>query len=621
MFSPSSTSVRSGVRRLPLALCACAVLLAACKEGNEPEDQPSTVPGPSATPPTEVRGAATPDDGQWLMASKDYANTRFSGLAQITAQNVASLKLAWTFTTGNTRGHEGAPLVVGNTMYVVTPFPNFLYALDLTRQGEVKWSYRPPFERSAPGVACCDLVNRGAAYADGRLFYVTLDNQAVAVDAATGREVWRVKLGDINRGETMTMAPLVVKGKVIVGNAGGEMGVRGWVQALDAGTGRTVWKAYNTGPDPDVLIGPGFRPFYASDRGNNLGVTTWPPDMWKTGGATVWGWVSYDPRLDLIYYGTGNPGPWNPAQRPGDNKWSAGIFARDPDDGQARWFYQWAPHDLFDYDGINENILVDLPIGGRTVQALLRAERNGYVYVMDRGTGQVLSADPYVYITSTKGVDLKSGRLQYASEKEPRIGEVTREICPAAPGAKDWQPAAWSPRTRLLYMPHQNLCMDWESVEANYIAGTPFVGANVRFYGGPGGHRGEFTAWDPVGRRAVWKLRERFPVWSGALATAGDVVFYGTMDRWFKAVDARTGRLLWQFRTGSGIIGQPITFRGPDGKQYVAIFDGVGGWSGAVVSGDLSPQDPTAGGGFVGAMQDLPQYTSKGGTLYVFSLP
>ena len=217
-------------------------------------------------------------------------------------------------------------------------------------------------------------------------------------------------------------------------------------------------------------------------------------------------------------------------------------------------------------------------------------------------------------------MDLKTGRLQYDPAKEPVLGTVVRDICPAAPGAKDWQPASWSPRTGLLYIPHQNLCMDWESVEANYIAGTPYVGANVRYYAGPGGHRGEVTAWDPVAGRAAWKRRERFPVWSGTLATAGDVVFYGTMDRWFRAVDARTGKLLWQFRTGSGIIGQPVTFRGPDGRQYVAIFDGVGGWAGGVVSADHSPRDPTAGGGFVGTMHDLPQYTSKGGTLYVFSL-
>ena len=465
-------------------------------------------------------------------------------------------------------------------MYVVTPYPNYLYALDLTKPGApMKWKYDPKPAASAQGVACCDLVNRGAAYSNGKIFYNTLDCQTVAVDAATGQELWKTKLGDINLGETMTMAPLVVKDKVLVGNSGGEFGVRGWLAALDAGTG----------PDSEVLIGPNFKPFYSQDRGKDLGVTTWPPDMWKIGGGTVWGWISYDAEMNLIYYGTANPGPWNSDQRPGDNKWTAGIFARNPDTGEAIWFYQWSPHDLFDYDGINENILVDLPINGQTRKVLIRPERNGYVYVLDRTTGEVLSANAYVYVTSTKGVDLKTGQLIYAEDKKPVMGKVTREVCPVSPGAKDWQPAAFSPKTGLLYIPHQNLCMDYEGVEANYIAGTPYVGANVKMYAGPGGHRGEFTAWDPLAGKAVWKIREDFPVWSGAAVTAGDVVFYGTMEGWFKAVHARTGEVLWEFKAGAGIIGQPITYLGPDGKQYVAILSGVGGWPGAIVSAGWTP--------------------------------
>jgi lanthanide-dependent methanol dehydrogenase len=412
-----------------------------------------------------------------------------------------------------------------------------------------------------------------------------------------------------------------VKGKVLVGNSGGEMGVRGWLTALDAASGEVAWRAYSTGPDEDVLIGPDFQPYYEQDRGPNLGMTTWPSNAWMTGGGTVWGWISYDAELDLIFYGTGNPGPWNPEQRPGSNKWTAGIFARDPDDGQARWFYQWSPHDVHDYDGVNENVLLELPIAGQMRKVIVRPERNGYMYVLDRATGQVLSADPFVHITSSTGVDLETGLYHPTPEKAPRLGTVIRDICPAAPGAKDWQPSAFSPQTGLLYIPHNNLCMDFEAMEANYIAGTPYVGASVVMRAGPGGHRGEFTAWDPVNRRAVWKIQERFPVWSGALVTAGGIAFYGTMEGWFKAVDARTGQLLWQFKTSSGIIGQPITYRGPDGKQYVAIFAGVGGWPGAIVAGDLAPEDSTAALGFVGAMSDLPQYTEADGTLYVFALP
>ena len=239
---------------------------------------------------------AAAEDGQWLMAAKDYANTRYSALDQINTGNVGNLREAWSFSTGATNGHEAAPLVVGDTMYVVTPFPNMLYALDLKNGGTLKWSYDPKASPAAKGVACCDVVNRGAAYWNGRIYYNTLDDHTVAVDAATGKEVWKTKLGEFTNGETMTMAPVVVKNKVLVGNSGGEMGVRGWLTALDADSGRISWRAYSTGPDKDVLIGPNFKPFYASDRGTDLGVKSWPPDQWKIGGGGVWGWISTIPK-------------------------------------------------------------------------------------------------------------------------------------------------------------------------------------------------------------------------------------------------------------------------------------------------------------------------------------
>jgi PQQ-dependent dehydrogenase (methanol/ethanol family) len=506
-------------------------------------------------------------------------------------------------------------------MYIVTPYPNIVYALDLSKpEAAVKWKYEPKPAAAAQGVACCDVVNRGAAYADGKIVFNTLDVHTIALDAVSGKEIWKTKLGEINKGETMTMAPLIVKNKVLVGNSGGEMGVRGWLTALDLDSGKIVWRAYSTGPDKDVLIGPNFKPFYKMDQEKDLGVQSWPPEAWKIGGGTVWGWISYDPELNLIYYGTGNPGPWNPEQRPGDNKWTSAIFARNPDTGQAAWAYQFSPHDEHDYDAVNENILLDLPIKGEARKVLVRPERNGYVYVMDRVTGEVLSATPFVHLSTSKGVDLKSGRLIYNELTRPQLGKVVRGICPASPGAKDWQPSAYSPRTGFLYIPHQNLCMDIEAMEANYIAGTPYLGAEARIYAGPGGYRGEFTPWDPVNARRLWSIKEKFPVWSGALATSGDVVFYGTMDRWFKAVHARTGELLWQFEVDSGIIGQPVTYRGPDGKQYVAILAGVGGWAGAIVATGLDPRDASAGLGIANAMKDLPQHTKKGGRLYVFAL-
>jgi lanthanide-dependent methanol dehydrogenase len=575
----------------------------------------------SGAPPAVSNDPLPGDDGNWVRPGKDYQGTRFSGLTEITGANASQLRVVTSFSTGNIRGHEAAPIVADNMMFIVTPYPNIVYALDLTKPGfPLKWVYHPKPASAAQGVACCDVVNRGGVYDGGRFFFNTLDAYTIALDARTGKEVWRTQVGDINHGETVTMAPLVVKGRVLVGNSGGEMGVRGWIKALDVGSGKVLWTAYNTGPDKDVLIGPSFKAFYPKDQGKDLGVATWPADAWKIGGGNVWGWITYDPELDLIYHGTGNPGPWNPDVRPGANKWSVTQFARRPMNGEAVWAYQTVDHDQHDYDGINESIVVDLDWKGTKRKVLLRPERNGYVYVIDRGTGEVLSAEPFGFINTTSGVDLKTGEIKVNHEKDPQVGKVVRDICPAAPGAKDWQPAAYSPRTGMLYIPHQNLCMDEEGLEANYIEGTPYVGMNVKMVAGRGGHRGEFDAWNPLTGKKVWSIKEDLPVWSGALVTAGDVAFYGTMDGWFKAVDAKTGAPLWQFKTGSGIIGQPMSFRGPDGHQYVAILSGVGGWAGAIMLG-LDPRDSTAALGFVNAMKDLPNKTTLGGMLYVFGLP
>jgi PQQ-dependent dehydrogenase (methanol/ethanol family) len=560
--------------------------------------------------------------GQWPSPAGDAANTRYSTLKDINSTNVGTLKVAFTFATGTLRGQEAAPVVAGDSMYIVAPYPNVLFALDLKQPGApMRWKFEPRPSSSSQGVACCDPVNRGATVAEGSVFFNTLDGQTLAIEASTGKEQWRARLGDITKGETMTMAPLYVKGKVLVGNSGGEFGVRGWLTALDAKTGKVIWRAYSTGPDRDVLIGPEFKPFYAQERGADLGVHSWPPGAWQRGGGTVWGWISYDPALNLIYYGTANPGPWNPDQRPGDNKWTAGVFARDPDSGAARWFYQFNPHDLYDYDGVNENVLIDLDVGGRMRQVLAHPDRNGYLYVIDRTNGEVISANPFVHVNTIDSIDLKTGRPHNVPEKKPVVGQVVRNICPHAGGGKDWQPSAYSPETRLLYIPHQNLCQDEEVTNANYIAGTPYVGANVKMYAGEGGHRGVFTAWDVAAGRSRWEVKENFPVWSGALATAGGLVFYGTMDGWFKALDANSGELRWQFKTSSGVIGQPVTYRAPDGKQYVAVLAGIGGWAGAVVSGDLDTRDASAGNGWAAAVGDLPQHTQKGGTLYVFALP
>jgi lanthanide-dependent methanol dehydrogenase len=602
------------------ALMACALTLTcACRDHQKRSSA-------SATPALSARLLPQPADAgvknEWPMATGDHRNLRFSQLAEVSSANVGTLRVAWKYETGYQRGQEAAPIVVGTSMYVVMPYPNEVLAFDLTQPGAPpKWRYAPKPSPAAQGVACCDVVNRGAAYAGNRLFFNTLDAHTIALDAETGTELWRTKLGDINKGETMTMAPMVVKDRVLVGNSGGELGVRGWLAALETETGKVAWRAYSTGPDREVLIGPSFRPFYAQDRGPDLGVTSWPPERWKIGGGTVWGFLAYDEALDLVYHGTANPGPWNPQLRTGDNKWTAGVFARRPQTGEAVWFYQWSPHDAFDYDGVNENVLIDLEIAGRRRTTLVHADRNGYVYVLDRATGEVLSATPFVHITTSEGVDLRSGRLKPVASKEPGLHRTVHDICPASPGGKDWQPASFSPQTGLLYLPHNNLCQDQEGTEANYIAGTPYLGAEVKMYAGPGGNRGFFTAWDPVAARAAWRVEEKFPAWSGALTTAGGLVFYGTMDGVFKALDARSGKELWRFRTDSGFVGQPVTYLGPNGKQYIAVLSGVGGWAGAVVSAGLDTRDPTAALGFVSAVSDLPAATRAGGTLYTFALP
>lgn len=617
--------------RLPLLLAAATPILMA-------QTMPAPVPagevftraqiGHALAAPTPQAGqtvanpaGAPQDDGQWTMPSKNYASTRFSALREITPANAKALTTAFTFSLGVDKGQEAAPIVKDGVMYVVTAFPNYVYALDLSKNGQMLWKYAPKPLPAAQGVACCDVVNRGGTVDRGKYIFNTLDGQTIAVDIKTGKPVWKTQLGNINKGETMTMAPLVADGKVFVGNSGGELGVRGWVVALDEDSGKMLWKAWSTGPDKDVLIGPGFHPFYAADKGKDLGVSSWPADAWKIGGGNMWGWITWDPELHQLIHGTGNPGPWNQEQRPGDNKWTTGIFARDPGTGQAKWYYQMSPHDEHDYDGINEQILLDMPFAGKMRKVLVHPDRNGYVYVIDRHTGQVLSADPFGPTNSTKGVDLRTGRPVINPDKTTKLGQVTRNICPTASGSKDWNPSSFSPLTHLVYIPHENMCMDWMNLEVNYIAGTPYVGAEVHMKPGPGGNRGVLTAWDPVLRKPIWEDKEMFPVWSGTVVTGGNLVFYGTMDGWFKAVDARTGKLVWQKKLDSGIIGQPISYRGPDGHQYVAVLSGVGGWSGAVVSGPVDPRDGTAALGMVNAMSDLPKYTTAGGTLYVFTLP
>jgi PQQ-dependent dehydrogenase (methanol/ethanol family) len=558
--------------------------------------------------------------GDWTMPAGDYANTRFSPLSQINTATVKNLHIVGMMADGIPHGHEGGPLVVNKTLYMVTPFPNYLIALDLTKPGyPMKWKFEPNPDGRSQGIACCDVVNRGASYADGKIIYNTLDDNTIAVDAEKGTLLWKTSVGDEDLGETVTMAPIVVKNVVLVGDSGGELGVRGKLTALDLKSGKILWRAYNSGPDKDALIGADFKPFYPKDQGKDLGVSSWTPDQWHMGGGTIWGWISYDPELNLIYYGTGNPGVWNDDMRPGDNKWSITIWARNPETGAAKWAYQIEPHDGWDYDEIMENVLVDMPWQGKPRKLLLHPGRTGFMFVMDRETGEVLSAENFVPVTWAKGYDLKTGTPIEDPDKRPHTNHYARGVCPSSTGGKEFVPSSFSPKTGYLYIPAHNTCMDYSGEDVNYIAGTPYLGASVRMYPGPGGYQGELIAWDVANAKKVWGIKETdLPVYSGVLATAGDVVFYGTMDGWFRAVDARSGRVLWQEKLSSGIIGNPMTFIGPDGKQYVAIYAGIGGWMGAVALPSVSTDDDYAALGVVGAMKKIKQMTNPGGAVYVF---
>jgi len=571
----------------------------------------------------------TQDPNQWILQTGDYANTRFSKLDQINASNVNKLQVAWTFSTGVLRGHEGSPLVVGDIMYVHTPFPNLVYALDLNNDGKILWKYEPKQDPNVIPVMCCDTVYRGLAYADGKVFLHQADTTIVALDAKTGKTAWTAVNGDPKKGETNTATVLPVKDKLIVGISGGEYGVRCHVTAYDLKSGKQVWRAYSMGPDNEMLMDPEKTTEHGKPVGKDSSLKTWQGDQWKTGGGCTWGWFSYDPQQNAFYYGSGNPSTWNPKQRPGDNKWSMTIFARDVDTGMAKWVYQMTPHDEWDYDGVNEMILAEQDVKGQRRQTLVHFDRNGFGYTLDRTNGELLVAekfDPTVNWASKVDMDKSSktyGRplvvAQYSTEQN---GEDvnSKGICPAALGTKDQQPAAFSPRTGLYYVPTNHVCMDYEPFRVSYTPGQPYVGATLAMYPSPNSHggMGNFIAWDAREGKIAWSNKEQFSVWSGALATAGDVVFYGTLEGYLKAVDAKTGKELYKFKTPSGIIGNVMTYTNK-GKQYVAVLSGVGGWAGIGLAAGLT--DPSAGLGAVGGYSGLSSYTALGGTLTVFTLP
>ena len=506
---------------------------------------------------------AAADPNAWALNGRTYDNTRFSPLTQITTGNVGKLRLAYAFQLGSLRSNESTPLVIGDTLYVSTSWgPKYVYALDAAT-GAQKWKYEPEIPDDVLQFACCDVNNRGVTYADGKIFVGRLDGFLVALDAKTGKELWATQVVDYKQGSVITSPPLVVKNLVITGFGGGEYGARGSLQAYDINTGKEVWKTW-------TVPGPG-------EPGNE----TWKGNSWQHGGGAPWLVGSYDPHTNTVFWGTSNPGPWNTAVRSsgnGDygkltNLYTASTLALDADTGHIKWHLQTTPEDAWDYDGVNELVLTDLTIHGAKVPAMLKADRNGFFYVANRETGKLISAEPYVPQNWAKGIDLATTRPIEIPDMRPRLDHKVSNVCPNLIGGKNWQPMSFNPNTGFVYIPSNNVCMDWAVSEVNYHRGVFYLGAEFPVREGPGGYLGEIMAWDPVAQKKVWGVKEDLPFNGGTLSTAGGLVFYGNLHGFFKALDAKTGAELWKAQLGSGIGAAPISYA-VGGKQYIAVVVG-----------------------------------------------
>jgi lanthanide-dependent methanol dehydrogenase len=566
--------------------------------------------------------------GNWAAQAGDMYNQRYSKLAQINNKNVSKMKVAWTFSTGVLRGHEGSPLVIGNMMYIHSPFPNKVFALDLDQEQKIVWKYEPKQDPAVIPQMCCDTVNRGLAYAEGKIFLQQADSNLVAFDAKTGKVIWTVKNGDPKLGMVNTNAPHIFKDKVITGISGGEWGVQGFLAAYDINTGKLAWKGMSVGPDDQMLMDPDKSMTWTDGKmaavGKDSSLKTWKGDMWKIGGGTTWGWFSYDKAMNAVFYGTGNPGTWNPAQRPGDNKWSMSIWSRDVDTGKVNWVYQMTPFDEWDFDGINEMILADFPVNGKPTKALVHFDRNGFGYTLDRATGALLVAQKYdPAVNWATHVDMKTGRPQVVSkystaQNGPDVN--SKGICPAALGSKDQQPAAYNPKNKMFYIPTNHVCMDYEPFKVEYTAGQPYVGATLSMYPAPNSHggMGNFVMWDAASGKIKQSKAEKFSVWSGVLTTAGNIACYGTLEGYLKCVDANNiNKELYKFKTPSGIIGNVFTYT-HKGKQYLGVYSGIGGWAGIGMAAGLEKDQD--GLGAVGGYKELKNHTDLGGSLTIFTL-
>ena len=542
--------------------------------------------------------AATAQAQNWPVYGGDAGNTRFSASKQINTSNVSKLNVEWALQLGSLRSQESTPILVGDTLYVTSSFgPKNTFAVN-AKTGEVKWTYQPEIPKGIDQYACCDVNNRGVAYNDGKIFLGRLDANIVALDAKTGKEIWKTPIIDYTGGSVITSPPTLVKNLVITGYGGGEYGVRGSIVALDQATGKEVWRTYTV------------------PMGTEPGADTWKGDSGKNGGGVAWHIGSYDPKLNLVYYGTSNPSPWSASVRGNDssdigkfsNLYTASILALNADTGKITWHYQTTPHDAWDYDGVNELVFADLPFDGKKVPVLMQANRNGFFYVIDRANGKLLSAKQYIDgVNWATGIDMKTGAPIEAAgnAKRPGMKRKASNICPNLIGAKNWMPMSYDPDTGLVYIPTMNLCMDLEGIEADYKRGAFYLGVNFDLGKmGPGGHGGGVKAWDPVKQKEVWFNKDELPFNGAMMSTAGGLVFHGDIKGWFKALDAKTGKLLWKFNAGSGITAAPMTYV-LDGKQYVAVVSG------------RTLSIPA----FFGALgEKMVAASPEGGTLYVFSI-
>lgn len=567
------------------------------------------------------------DPALWAMPNGTYDSSNFSQLDAINSENVQDLQVKWTFQTGVLDSHEGTPLVIGDTMYLVTPKPNVLYALDLNRDGVIKWSYAVdmPNLEQAISAACCGAQTRGVAYANNKLFFNSLDGQLFGIDAETGEVLWRNQVANLDIAETTTTAPLIIDNHLIIGVAGGERGVRGWVAAFDQDTGEQLWKMYSTGPDEEMGIGPRFQPFYADDQVEEPGLSTWYEDSWRLGGGTVWGWWSFDPEINTFYYSTGNCAPWNPDYRrdpataPGifeyPNKYCAALMARDGTTGELLWAYSLTPQDQWDLDEPGPNLLLDLEIDGEMRKTLVKAARNGFFYVFDRVTGEIL-LEPFLHspATWTTGeFDMETGRPVFDPERYMYTDIPVEGICPFI-AARNWENDTYSPQTGLMYFTIQNRCADMMMVEGEYVPGQSYtLYQNLGSYLGPDGEgdwRAELVAYNPVTGEKAWGLPYTGTMGSWGkplLSTAGNLLFQGSETGEFRAFDAATGEILWSFRTGTDFRNAPMSYIGPDGEQYVAVIA-----SGAPTSMETPADAPPDEAG---------RFRRASATLYVFGLP